>query len=1139
MGEARVRCPACQAETADARFCGECGARLPAPCLACGTRNPPGQKFCGECGAALTGPAAPASAGSPVAASAGSPAPPGPAPPSLTALRQAAPVAYTPKHLVEKVLRSQSALTGERKQLTVLFADVSGFTAMSERLDPEEVHTIMDRAFDVILGAVHRYEGTINQFLGDGVMALFGAPIAHEDHAQRAIRAALAIQDGLSPLKREVRQRHQVKFRIRMGINTGEVVVGAIGRDLRMDYTALGDTVNLAARLLSVALPGQIVVSRRTRRPAEGYFEFQDLGQFTLKGKREPVPAWAVLGEIRGRTRLEVSRTRGLTPLIGRQAELLRLSEAFHRVQAGQSAVVLVVGEPGVGKSRLLYEFLRGLDGAGVLELEASCLSHGHALPYHPVVELVRRYLGLPDPATDAEVTERITERLGALDIQEADAGPLLAHFLGLSAPPELLARLSGAQLKERTHDLLRGVLFRASEDQPAVVIIENLHWLDPSSEDFLRDLVPKLAGQRILLVLSTRPGWDAPWLQPAVTARIDLPGLDARDVHGMVGTVLRAERVSDRLLELLQAKGDGNPLYVEEILRALSETGRIVIEDGEARLTVDDIALPGSIHDIIAARIDRLPEAVKHTLLVAAVIGREFPVPVLAHALGRDVDLAAHLAELAVLDLVFQSAHEPEPAFRFKHAVTHEVAYGSLLERQRRGHHAAVGRALEALRAGRLDEVVELLAHHYGRSAEDEPAVDYALRAAEKAQRRWAHAEALALFGGALRRLAEMADTEANRRRRIDAVVEQSEIKFALGQHAEHVQALEAIREVVEAAADAPRRAAWYGWAGFLHSLTGTRPDVSIAYCREAVAVADAAGLDEIRAISECCLTHVYVLAGRLGEALAAGERALALFEARGNVWWACRTLWGLSMAANASGLWGRSLDYCRRALDHGRAVDDLRLKVVGWWRTGSTHIQQGAPRDGLRCLDEADALGPVRFDAVMVKAMRGYALVKAGELDPGIAILEEIVAWLAQSGLRYTRAVMACLLAEGYLRRGERDRARELAEDVVTTSREVGYRHLEGVAERLLGEALLPDGPAAGGHLAQAGAIAEEVGSGNETAKVLVAEATVAAATVDRDRARALLQEALGRFENLGTVDEVTRTRAALLALDDRPAA
>jgi tetratricopeptide (TPR) repeat protein len=756
------------------------------------------------------------------------------------------------------------------------------------------------------------------------------------------------------------------------------------------------------------------------------------------------------------------------------------------------------------------------------------------------VIELVRRYLGLPDPAGDAEVTGRVAERLHALALDESpDAGLLLAHFLGVSAPAELLARLSGAQLRERTHDLLRGLVFRASEDRPAVVVIENLHWLDPSSEAFLRDLVPKLAGQRILLVLSTRPGLDVPWLAPAAPTVVDLQGLEARDVHGMAGSVLRAERVSDRLLELLQVKGDGNPLYVEEILRALSETGRIAIEDGEARLTGGEIALPGSIHDIIAARIDRLPEAVKHTLLVAAVVGREFSVPVLAHALGPDANLGAHLAELAALDLVFQSVHEPEPAYRFKHAVTHEVAYGSLLDRQRRTYHAAIGQALEDLRAERLDEVVELLAHHYGRSGEDEPAVDYALRAAEKAQRRWAHAEAVTLFEGALRRLAGMPDLESNRRRRIDAVVKQSEIKFALGQHTEHVQALEAIREVVEAAADPPRRAAWYGWTGFLHSLTGTRPDVSIAYCREAVAVAEAAGLDEIRAMSECCLTHVYVLAGQLGEALAAGERALTLFETRGNVWWACRTLWGLSMAANASGLWARSLGYCGRALDHGRAVDDLRLKVVGWWRTGSTHIQQGVPEAGLRCLDEADALGPARFDAVMVRAMRGYALVKGGELEAGIAVLEEVVAWLAQSGLRYTRALMACLLAEGYLRRTRRDRACELAEDVVGTSREVGYRHLEGVAERLLGEALLPEGPGAGEHLMRARAIAEEVGAGNEVAKVLVAEATAAVVAADRERARALLGDALGRFECLGTVDEVARVRAALLALDGRPAA
>src|SRR5262244_2943354 len=316
-------------------------------CTSCQHENPPGQKFCGECGASLTGKPAPA----PVEVT-----------PARPADRFASPESYTPKHLAEKILTSKTAIEGERKIVTVMFSDVSGFTAMSEKLDPEDVHGIMDRVFEVILEAVHRYEGTVNQFLGDGVMALFGAPIAHEDHAQRALSAALTIQEGLKPLAEEVKRTHGIEFRMRIGLNTGPVVVGAIGRDLRMDYTAVGDTTNLAARLLAIAKPGQIVTSRRTQNLRDRFFVFEDLGEFQVKGKTEPIRAYAVSRELSGRTRLEVSKERGLTPLAGRDRELQLLAEVYRRAIDRQGAIAVLMGDPGVGKSRLLYEFLRRVE---------------------------------------------------------------------------------------------------------------------------------------------------------------------------------------------------------------------------------------------------------------------------------------------------------------------------------------------------------------------------------------------------------------------------------------------------------------------------------------------------------------------------------------------------------------------------------------------------------------------------------------------------------------------------------------------------------------------------------------------------------------------------------------------------------
>jgi class 3 adenylate cyclase/tetratricopeptide (TPR) repeat protein len=1128
-----MQCSQCQHENpAGQKFCGECGARLALSCPACQASNPPTNKFCGECGAALA-------AGQPVAAPASAtPVQPPPAEPSPSVPpveRFASPASYTPRHLAEKILTSRGAIEGERKQVTVMFTDVSGFTAMSERLDPEEVHSLMDRAFEVILAAVHGYEGTVNQFLGDGVMALFGAPIAHEDHAGRALRAALAIQEGIGPLRADVHRLHGLDFRMRIGINTGPVVVGAIGRDLRMDYTAVGDTVNLAARLLNVAQPGQIVASRHSKELCEGFFVFDDLGDFQVKGKTDPVRAYAVTQEIGGRTRLEVSRERGLTPLIGRAAERQRLAEAFRKASDGLGRVVVIEGDAGVGKSRLLYEFLQNLDGSGYLELETTCASFGRAMAYRPLVELYRRYFGLPEKLLPDEVRERVADRLGALGLEGDEPAFLLHHFFGLSVPPEFLLRVQGAQLRTRTHELLGTVIFRESALQPVILVVENMHWVDASSEELLKSLAERVQEHPVLLVFTTRHGAPLEWL-PLTTETLALEGLDQADLGEMVRTLCGSHAVSEPLFQLLLAKGEGNPLYVEEIVRQLQETESIVIEGGEARLRAADVTVPATIQDIIAARVDRLGESPKQTLQVASVVGRRFGVSLVSHVRETERDhVAGDLKDLHALDFVFPSAYDPELMYSFKHALTQDVVYTSLLERRRRRFHAAAGHGLEQLYAGRIDDVVELLAYHFERSAEKDKAVDYAILAAEKAQRGWANTEALALFEAALKRLGAMPDTEANRIRKIDAVVKQAEIKFALGRHAEHVAALEEIKDLVDAVADPPRRATWYYWTGFLLSLVGARPEKPIMYCREALAIANASSLDVIRPFAECCLAHVLMVAGDLQGAIQVGERALATFEARGNIWWACRALWALSPVANYIGEWERGLEYCRRALEHGRSVNDLRLKVVGWWRTGSTHIQRGDPEPGLRCCDEALALSPIAFDVGMIRATRGYGLVKRGDVAAGIAELTEAVTWFERSQLHYTRSLFALWLVEGHLALGQRSEARAVLDTVVATVHEKGYRHLEGVAERFLGETLGPDDPAAIAHFELATHLLEEIGARNEVAKVLVAQAACRQAAGDLSGARGSLERAAAIFTSLGTLDGPRLVASRLGSLAD----
>jgi tetratricopeptide (TPR) repeat protein len=705
----------------------------------------------------------------------------------------------------------------------------------------------------------------------------------------------------------------------------------------------------------------------------------------------------------------------------------------------------------------------------------------------------------------------------------EDDAGYVL-QLLGVKEGTERLGLLSPEAIQSRMVNVIREMTVRASHARPLVIAVEDVQWLDQASQA-LAALVESLEGVAVLVVLTYRPGWEPPWMRHSNVTRIGLPPLSEPDSLALVTSVLQTERLPEPLPQLILAKAEGNPFFLEELARVVTEQG----------VPLPALTVPASVHEVLLARIDRLGDVPRRLLQVASVIGRTIPLPLLAAVWEEPEGLEDALDALSRLELLYERPAEGGRMLVFKHALIQDVAYDSVLEGRRRALHAAVGRALAELHADRQDQILELLAHHFGRSNADGAAVDYAILAAEKAQRRWAPAEALAAFDAALSRLAGMPDTVANRLRRIDAILKQAEARFVLGRHAEQIQALEGIRELVEGeqATDPRRRAAWHYWMGFLHSLTGGRPEVPIAYCREASRISEAEGFDDLHAFAESCLAQVNVVAGRLRAAKAAGERALATFEAQGNVWWACRTLWQLNSAALYLGEWADSLDYCRRSLAHGEAVSDARLQLVALWRIGSTHIQRGNATEGLQWCRQAWALSPPPFDAHMIKSVEGYGLLKSGDPEAGVAALEEALAWFDMSRLRYTRSTTSLRLAEGYLALGQRQRARELLDEVLDTSRDLGYRHHEGVAERLVGDSLLDEDPAAArAHLDTAERILTEVEARNELAKALVSQAQLRRAAGDWAGARARLEHALEIFERLDSVDGSARVREELAA-------
>src|SRR5688572_10953998 len=722
-----MKCPRCGHESPQGeRFCGQCAAPLASVCPSCGAANPDANKFCGQCASPLEKPHVP---------------------------RFATPQAYTPKHLAEKILTSKTALEGERKQVTVLFVDVAGFTSMSERLDPEEVHRLMRGAFDRMLAEVHRYEGTVNQFLGDGIMALFGAPIAHEDHGRRAVHAALGIARVLDEYRRELVPRG-VTFRTRQGLNTGLVVVGSIGGDLRMDYTAIGDTTNVAARLQQSAEPGRVTVSDATHRLVRAYFETRTIGEIHLKGRDEPIVAWEVLGAREARTRLELETAGGLTPFVGRARELGLLLDALASARDGRGHVAFLVGEPGMGKSRLLLE-LRQRVGNDVSWQEGHCLSFGRAMVFYPLVDLVRRWFGVEESDGEVGIVTKIERGLRDIGDDLKAAAPYLRALLSVDPGDVDVGAMNPAQRRRETLEALRRMLVRAAEQRPLVLVIEDLHWVDAATEEFLVSLVESVPAVGMLAVFTYRPGYANPFGERSYFTRITPATLSAEDSARMAAAVLAVDALPDELSNMVRHKAEGNPFYVEELMKSLGESGAIQRIEGRLVLTraVTELAIPDTIHDVIAARIDRLADAPKRALQVAAVVGREFTrrlVERLADVHERS-DAYEYLRELAVLELIHERRRYPELAYMFKHALTQDVAYASLLKQRRTELHGLAGRAIEELYADRLADHYEVLAHHFSKGEDWPRALDYLVRAAEKATRAFALRQAVETYDEAL----------------------------------------------------------------------------------------------------------------------------------------------------------------------------------------------------------------------------------------------------------------------------------------------------------------------------------------------------------------------------------------------------
>jgi class 3 adenylate cyclase len=657
------------------KFCGECGARLDVTCPACRAANPPGNKFCHECGEPLAAGGAPATA-APAA-------PPAPSPQS-----------YTPPHLAERIISSRGALEGERKQVTVLFADLKGSMELLADRDPEEARRLLDPVLERMMEAVHRYEGTVNQVMGDGIMALFGAPLAHEDHAVRACYAALRMQDAVKQYADEVWRAESVRVQIRVGLNSGEVVVRSIGSDLHMDYTAVGQTTHLAARMEQLASPGSILLAPDTLQLAEGYVQVKGLGPVQVRGLSEPVEVYELVGAGTARSRLQAIAARGLTRFVGRDTELETLRQSLDRAGGGQGQVVALVGEPGVGKSRLVWEFTHSHRTQGWLVLESGSVSYGKATSYLPVIDLLRLYFQI-EPADDhRRMRQKVLGRV--LDLDEA-LRPALSPLLSLLDVPAEDAQwqaLDPAQRRERTFEAVKRLLLRESQEQPLLLVFEDLHWIDAETQALLDSLVESLPTQRLLLLVNYRPEYEHTWHRKTYYRELRLDPLPPESADALLASLLGSAPALEPLQRTLVARTEGNPFFLEESVRALVEMGALVGERGAYRLgrPLDAIQVPATVQAVLAARTDRLAPEDKRLLQCATVIGKDVPYPLLqAVADLSEPALRQGLARLQAAEFLYETSLYPEAEYTFKHALTHEVAYGSLLQERRRAirpHH-------------------------------------------------------------------------------------------------------------------------------------------------------------------------------------------------------------------------------------------------------------------------------------------------------------------------------------------------------------------------------------------------------------------------------------------------------------------
>jgi class 3 adenylate cyclase/tetratricopeptide (TPR) repeat protein len=1063
-----MKCPRCQAENPPGtRFCGQCAAPLVSVCPSCGASNPPANKFCGQCAAPLDKPAQP---------------------------RFAAPESYTPKHLAEKILTSRAALEGERKQVTILFADLKGSMELLADRDPEEARKILDPVLEHMMEAVHHYEGTVNQVMGDGIMALFGAPLAHEDHAVRACYAALRMQESVKKYAEEVRRPHAAVIKIRIGLNSGEVVVRAIGSDLHMDYTAVGQTTHLAARMEQLASPGNTLLTGDTLRLVEGYVEVKPLGPVPVKGLEAPIEVYEMVGTGPLRSRLHAAATRGLTRLVGRDGELGLLRQAFERAAAGRGQIMALVGEAGVGKSRLVWEVTHSPQTHGWLILESSSVSYGKAIPYLPVINLLKRYFKIQDRDDHDEVRGKVSSKLRGFDEPLTATSPALLWLLDVPVEDRQWLTLDPPERRQRTLDAVKRLLLRESQAQPLLPVFEDLHWIDSETQALLDSLVESLPTARILLLVNHRPEYQHGWVSKTYYARLRLDPLPLESTEDLLRALIGENPELEALKQLLIKRTEGNPFFLEESVRTLVETRALVGERGAYRLAkaLPSIQVPATVQAVLAARIDRLSPEEKWLLQSAAVIGKDVPFDLLKAIADEPEEVVrGRLSRLQAAEFLYETRLPPDLEFTFKHTLTHDVAYETLLQQQRRTLHAQIVQVIESLYPDRLIEQVERLAHHAVRGEVWEKAFAYLREAGTKAAGRSAHREAVPHFERALAVLQHLPETKESREAAIDLRFACRSSLLPLGELDRILDHLRAAETLAQALAD-QHRLGWVSTYMTIHFSMIGQNEQGLASGRRAVALAAAGGDVRLQVVASAYLGQAEYRAGdyrpavdRLRWSVASltgdlvrerlGQAALPAVYSR--------TLLASSLAE--LGEFSEGTACAHEAIRIAEALDHPFSLGLAYHGAGRLHLCKGDVQKAIAVLERGHDVCRARvvgYWLPVLSASLGLAYATDGRPTEAFPLLEQTLERLTSAQMMIYRSLLLTSLSETYLLAGRTDDATHRAEEALRVSCDRGERGVQAHAIRLLGEIAAhrdqTDVETAEGRYAEAMTLADELG-------------------------------------------------------------